>query len=171
VFVSFQTIINHPDYRANRKYNDIALLRLESDVTLTIDLFPACLWTGSNDRVIRNVTAIGFGVTNTQSMKGNFNCRGFFLTFQFFFFSKTCVQGFAENETCYSSSVIMQSKLHKHPTITIVAKLCKHVWSISQLWITKIFYFRYKKAWSVRLIVKERMTHVMWVLWWSLKTD
>jgi hypothetical protein len=86
MFVSFQTIINHPDYRANRKYNDIALLRLESDVTLTINLFPACLWTGSNDRVIRNVTAIGFGVTNTQSMKGKTLIAGvFFLLLNLFF--------------------------------------------------------------------------------------
>lgn len=33
----------HPDYRGSKKYNDIALIRLETLVNLTNEIFPACL--------------------------------------------------------------------------------------------------------------------------------
>lgn len=52
--------ILHPDYKAHSKYNDIALLKLQSEVVLSPYIRPACLPTSSNDD-IKHFIATGWG--------------------------------------------------------------------------------------------------------------
>lgn len=53
----------HPDYNSSYVYNDIALLRLESDVEFSAHVRPICL---NTDRSLqfRTATAIGWGRTD-----------------------------------------------------------------------------------------------------------
>ncbi|XP_053692138.1 uncharacterized protein LOC128740603 [Sabethes cyaneus] len=55
-------VIRHPDHRYVAQYHDIALLKLEKNVTLHDTVVPACLWT---DREVRFKTleAAGWGKT------------------------------------------------------------------------------------------------------------
>jgi hypothetical protein len=60
-------------YKSNRKYYDISLLLLDSPVDFTLKLFPACLWTQTDETVLLNgdkntITVCGFGDTSIESM-------------------------------------------------------------------------------------------------------
>ncbi|KAJ8718655.1 hypothetical protein PYW08_002892 [Mythimna loreyi] len=59
-------IIVHPKYRPPKKYYDIALMRLEKDVTFSKYVQPACLWTRYNISDLgREATLTGWGVVET----------------------------------------------------------------------------------------------------------
>jgi hypothetical protein len=49
----------------NKKYHDIALVKLEKPVDFSIYIFPACLYT-KNDFLGRNLTIAGFGRNDTK---------------------------------------------------------------------------------------------------------
>ncbi|XP_055643804.1 uncharacterized protein LOC129779998 [Toxorhynchites rutilus septentrionalis] len=55
-------IFTHPEYRFSTVYNDIALLKLETNVTLHPTVVPACLWT---DKEVRFPTLEATGWGNT----------------------------------------------------------------------------------------------------------
>lgn len=57
--------IKHPDYKSQSKYNDIALLRLESQIKFNKYVRPACLPTSYNP-ITTNAIATGWGVTEYQ---------------------------------------------------------------------------------------------------------
>lgn len=59
----------HPDYKSKSKYNDIALLRLETDVTFNEYIRPACLPEHSSIDLI--ATATGWGQTEYQSQSSH----------------------------------------------------------------------------------------------------
>lgn len=42
-------IIIHPEYNPTRLFNDIAVIKLDKDVTYTNFVRPICLWEGDND--------------------------------------------------------------------------------------------------------------------------
>jgi hypothetical protein len=70
--VSFKDIVNHPDYRTSRNYNDLSLLLLESEVAFSFEVNPACLWTKTDETVLvedpsHTVSACGFGVRSVES--------------------------------------------------------------------------------------------------------
>lgn len=54
--------ILHPDYKMNSKYNDIALLKLKTEVLLNPYIRPACLPT-SNNQDVKHFIATGYGKT------------------------------------------------------------------------------------------------------------
>lgn len=54
--------ILHPDYKQKSKYNDIALLKLETEVMFNPYIRPACLPTSNNDD-IKHFIATGWGKT------------------------------------------------------------------------------------------------------------
>uniref|UniRef100_A0A182SEW0 Peptidase S1 domain-containing protein n=1 Tax=Anopheles maculatus TaxID=74869 RepID=A0A182SEW0_9DIPT len=58
-------VIAHPGYNASRFMNDIALLKLTNNITMTEFVQPVCLWTmDSNQELIvgKNGTLVGFGL-------------------------------------------------------------------------------------------------------------
>ncbi|EAT42862.1 AAEL005650-PA [Aedes aegypti] len=55
-------IIRHPDHRFSTTYNDIALLKLEANVTLHPTVSPACLWKDEDIR-FPTLEATGWGDT------------------------------------------------------------------------------------------------------------
>lgn len=56
--------ISHEGYDSNKKVNDIALIKLKTDVTISTKVRPACLHQNPTMRLLdHNVTAIGFGNT------------------------------------------------------------------------------------------------------------
>ncbi|XP_059471518.1 venom protease-like [Neocloeon triangulifer] len=55
-----ERVIVHPEYRPPRKYNDIALIRLDRDVNFTQKIRPACL-TDVSPPIGNMVTASGWG--------------------------------------------------------------------------------------------------------------
>lgn len=57
-----ELIIGHPEYKPNQLYNDIALIKLDKNNTITEKVRPACLWQG-NSINFTVVTATGYGVT------------------------------------------------------------------------------------------------------------
>lgn len=56
----------HPNYSRARKYNDIALLKLEREVDFSNNIRPACLWRMNQ---INHATGIAIGWGKTE--KGN----------------------------------------------------------------------------------------------------
>lgn len=62
-FLVDETIV-HPDYIKTSKYNDIALLRLDSKVKLNNQIRPACLYNNDNINYSQKVTATGWGSIN-----------------------------------------------------------------------------------------------------------
>lgn len=61
--IKVQEIILHGNYSARSKLNDIALLKLEKDVVLAHNVWPACL-SGKHEGLGHNLTIIGFGKKN-----------------------------------------------------------------------------------------------------------
>uniref|UniRef100_A0A182MXY8 Peptidase S1 domain-containing protein n=1 Tax=Anopheles dirus TaxID=7168 RepID=A0A182MXY8_9DIPT len=55
-------IITHPQYRASRKYFDVALIELQKEVKFTSAVCPACLWQ-EKQLPDGSMDAIGFGAT------------------------------------------------------------------------------------------------------------
>ncbi|XP_035891862.1 transmembrane protease serine 9-like [Anopheles stephensi] len=58
-------VIAHPGYNASRFMNDIALLKLTNNITMTEFVQPVCLWTMDSDQeeiVGKNGTLVGFGL-------------------------------------------------------------------------------------------------------------
>lgn len=64
----FQEFYPHPDYKAARSYNDIALIELERKLEKEPDVNPICIRNAvedlSNDVVL---TAEGFGIVDVDS--------------------------------------------------------------------------------------------------------
>lgn len=54
----------HDKYNPRSKHNDIALLKVERDVKYDKTVYPACLYTKSNDPI--NLIVTGWGATNTS---------------------------------------------------------------------------------------------------------
>lgn len=63
-------IVSHPGYNPPSKYNDIALMRAEPYFILSRDIRIACLET-ENKVTYKNLSAIGFGVTQSGGMSGS----------------------------------------------------------------------------------------------------
>lgn len=61
-FTIVENII-HEDYSPVTKYDDIALLRLDRNVTISLHIRPACLGTDRTER-IRRATVTGWGKTS-----------------------------------------------------------------------------------------------------------
>lgn len=57
-----KAIIRHPEHRFSAGYHDIALLKLDRNVTLDETVVPACLWTDEEIR-FRELIATGWGST------------------------------------------------------------------------------------------------------------
>uniref|UniRef100_A0A182Q718 Peptidase S1 domain-containing protein n=1 Tax=Anopheles farauti TaxID=69004 RepID=A0A182Q718_9DIPT len=55
-------IIRHPEHRFSAKYHDIALFKLQKNVTLNETVAPACLWSDDEIR-FRTLEAAGWGAT------------------------------------------------------------------------------------------------------------
>lgn len=58
-------VIRHPDYKASSKYNDIALLELDRDVSFSDYIKPACLWQTSDVNYTSGI-ATGWGLTKDR---------------------------------------------------------------------------------------------------------
>lgn len=56
------SIIGHPDYQPSQLYNDIALIKLDKNATITKKVRPACLWQRKAIN-FTDVTATGYGHT------------------------------------------------------------------------------------------------------------
>ncbi|XP_052888905.1 uncharacterized protein LOC128297320 [Anopheles moucheti] len=70
---SVREIILHPGFSRNSIMNDIAILKLSANITMTKYVQPVCLWTmDSNQEMIvgRNGTIVGFGL-NEQDVVSN----------------------------------------------------------------------------------------------------
>ncbi|KAG4075686.1 hypothetical protein HA402_003511 [Bradysia odoriphaga] len=65
-----ESIIGHPDYIPNQLYNDIALIKLDKDATITAKVRPACLWQ-ENAINFTDVTATGYGHTEFGGRAAN----------------------------------------------------------------------------------------------------
>ncbi|XP_038109425.1 uncharacterized protein LOC6037523 [Culex quinquefasciatus] len=59
---SITAIVRHPKHRFSASYHDIALLKLDRNVTLDETVVPACLWTDEEIR-FRELIATGWGST------------------------------------------------------------------------------------------------------------
>lgn len=53
-------IINHPEYKWNEYYNDIALIKLAEEITISNHIRPACLWQ-TDAFNFTHATVIGYG--------------------------------------------------------------------------------------------------------------
>ncbi|CAG9790612.1 unnamed protein product [Diatraea saccharalis] len=62
--VPIKSTLSHPDYKPPRRYNDIALFELASDVTFSATIRPACLWSRSDLGGHKKALATGWGVTD-----------------------------------------------------------------------------------------------------------
>lgn len=58
--IGIAEVIRHPEHRFSANYHDIALLRLERNVTINNAVIPACLWTDPEVRFGR-LNAVGWG--------------------------------------------------------------------------------------------------------------
>ncbi|XP_059051620.1 serine protease snake-like [Achroia grisella] len=67
VDVSIKRIHKHPDYRPPARYNDIALLELNSAVEFESAIRPACLWRQSGFGGQTKAIATGWGVVNPDT--------------------------------------------------------------------------------------------------------
>ncbi len=65
-------IIIHPDFNADDLKNDIAIIRLSTDVSFNIHIHPICLWKSSktnlSEVVGKHGTVIGWGRTETGQL-------------------------------------------------------------------------------------------------------
>lgn len=62
-------IINHPQYKAPKKYYDISLLELQTDVKFTVYIQAACLWPFPEvNRIGPKATVTGWGVVDTSKV-------------------------------------------------------------------------------------------------------
>lgn len=61
-------MIRHPNYKLKKKYYDIALIRLATEVAFSKYIRPACLWQSANVNSTKSV-AIGFGTTGYMEEK------------------------------------------------------------------------------------------------------
>lgn len=59
---SIAAIIRHPEYKFSRSYHDVALLRLNRNVSLNETVLPACLWSDEEVR-FKELIATGWGNT------------------------------------------------------------------------------------------------------------
>ncbi|CAK1580832.1 unnamed protein product [Parnassius mnemosyne] len=67
--VKIQQFIVHPQYKAPKKYFDIAIIQLEHDVYFTRHIQPACLWTHSDTSSLgTKATLTGWGVIETAKL-------------------------------------------------------------------------------------------------------
>ncbi|CAF1082995.1 unnamed protein product [Brachionus calyciflorus] len=68
-YYSFSEIFIHPDYALNPKKNNIALLKLASNLTFKENISPICLPTSSNVSTIfdQSVVVLGWGSTNGEN--------------------------------------------------------------------------------------------------------
>jgi Trypsin len=60
--INVASITSHPQYKSSEKYNDIALIKLESSIRFDENVRPACLAYGSGAPRSKMI-AIGFGKT------------------------------------------------------------------------------------------------------------
>ncbi|CAG9791047.1 unnamed protein product [Diatraea saccharalis] len=59
-------ILNHPDYKPPKKYNDIAIIELKNEILFTIFVQPACLYSGPDSELIgKKAYMTGWGVVET----------------------------------------------------------------------------------------------------------
>ncbi|XP_049538255.1 uncharacterized protein LOC125952678 [Anopheles darlingi] len=56
-------IVRHPEHRFSSRYHDLALLRLEKNVTLHDTVAPGCLWNDENEIPFPTMEATGWGAT------------------------------------------------------------------------------------------------------------
>ncbi|XP_055618901.1 uncharacterized protein LOC129763961 [Toxorhynchites rutilus septentrionalis] len=68
--IKIAEIIIHSDYSPLTKYDDITLLRLEQNVTISLHIRPACLGTDRTEQ-IRRATVTGWGKTSPSSRTSN----------------------------------------------------------------------------------------------------
>ncbi|XP_052889995.1 transmembrane protease serine 9-like [Anopheles moucheti] len=64
-------VIAHPSYNSSRFMNDIALLKLTTNITMTEFVQPVCLWTmegGQEMLVRRNGSLVGFGLNEQDAV-------------------------------------------------------------------------------------------------------
>ncbi|XP_053668207.1 uncharacterized protein LOC128718610 [Anopheles marshallii] len=64
-------IIVHPKFRSDQIYNDIALIKLATSISMTKFVQPVCLWNldiNSNPIVGKNGTIVGFGLTEANTV-------------------------------------------------------------------------------------------------------
>lgn len=57
-----EAIVRHPEHRYSKNYHDVALLKLDRNVTLDDTVVPACLWNDAEVR-FRELVATGWGST------------------------------------------------------------------------------------------------------------
>jgi len=76
-----ETIV-HPDYIKTSKYNDIALLRLDTEVKLNNHIRPACLYNNDNINYSQKVTATGWGSIEYGNLRHSI--LEYYVYFQFF---------------------------------------------------------------------------------------
>ncbi|GBP10246.1 Serine protease snake [Eumeta japonica] len=101
------SIIKHPQYNAPNKYNDIALLRTDTDIRLDQFVVPICLPIGSSMNDLR-ASAIGFGLTKYKGSNAD-NLQKVTITkfttsecSDFFPSDRNMLDGFRENtQLCY----------------------------------------------------------------------
>ncbi|KAL0821286.1 hypothetical protein ABMA28_005886 [Loxostege sticticalis] len=61
-------VIEHPSYKAPKKYFDVALIELTEPVLFNDFVHPACLWTGDTNALVgQKATLTGWGVVETVS--------------------------------------------------------------------------------------------------------
>uniref|UniRef100_A0A182MTU7 Peptidase S1 domain-containing protein n=1 Tax=Anopheles culicifacies TaxID=139723 RepID=A0A182MTU7_9DIPT len=64
-------IIAHPGFKSRRFVHDIALIKLDTNITMTKYVQPACLWTMDNNQELivgKNGTVLGFGLTEQDAV-------------------------------------------------------------------------------------------------------
>ncbi|CAH2049112.1 unnamed protein product, partial [Iphiclides podalirius] len=70
IVANITRIIVHPQYAPPKKYFDIAIIQLQRDVSFSINILPACLWTNFDTRSLgRRATLTGWGVIETATLK------------------------------------------------------------------------------------------------------
>ncbi|XP_048002705.1 venom protease-like isoform X2 [Leguminivora glycinivorella] len=67
VEVPIKQIVKHPEYKPPRRYNDIALLELATDVDFSNTIRPACLWQRNDFDSYTRAVATGWGVIDVNT--------------------------------------------------------------------------------------------------------
>ncbi|CAF4828515.1 unnamed protein product [Pieris macdunnoughi] len=68
--VKIKRIVKHPNYSAPKKYFDIAIIEITTEVTFTKVVQPACLWTKYDTNSLgTKATLTGWGVVETSGKK------------------------------------------------------------------------------------------------------
>lgn len=62
--------IRHPNYKASSKYYDIALFKLDRDVSITDFIRPACLWQRFDINYTSGI-ATGWGLTKDRGQRSD----------------------------------------------------------------------------------------------------